>query len=326
MKSEFKTLLQRNYRNFIKNNRVIIPEDLEISKENNTITIKYSQKHVTSNMQTDKVCFEGWALLFHTTEKLAIEVDWDEPIFSEKREKKGQAAEYGHYQRFLYRLKKFDQQFPWFKVSKPNLVNSQFFYSSDPTIINLGDPKKRKDKRDQKTKGKRTGEYTEDELESLLTFDNQISNDLKNNLNLKEITNQFPVGVFKGTVSKTSRVFTGGKSAIDIIGISKENKASVIELKRGGGKNKKLGIISELFFYSNIINDIQNNEIQLESEPEGFYQNLFKTKGVNGVMLAPEFHPCIEKNEIIDLLNQNSEIDYLVVKIEGDTPNSIKFK
>ena len=43
-------------------------------------------------------------------------------------------------------------------------------------------------------------------------------------------------------------------------------------------------------------------------------------------MLAPEFHPCIEKNEIIDLLNQNSEIDYLVVKIEGDTPDSIKFK
>ena len=322
MKSEFKTLLQRNYRNFIKNNRVIIPEDLEISKENNTITIKYSAEHVMSNMQTDKVCFEGWALLFHTMEKLEIEVDWDEPTFSEKRDKKGESAEYGHYQRFLYRLKKFNLQFPWFKVSKPNLVNSQFFNSSEQTLINQAKLRKS----NGPTNKQKINEFTEGELEDILTYDEKKSTDLKAHLNLKEITNQFPVGVFKGTVSKASRVFTGGKSAIDIIGISKENKASVIELKRGGGKNKKLGIISELFFYSNIINDIQNNEIQLESEPKGFYKNLVKTKGVNGVMLAPEFHPCIEKNEIIDLLNQNSAIDYLVVKIEGDTPNSIKFK
>ena len=62
-----------------------------------------------------------------------------------------------------------------------------------------------------------------------------------------------PVGVFEGHPSRAGAIFTGGKSAIDLIGLGRAGAIWLLELKTS--RNIKVGALSELFFYSMVLHD-----------------------------------------------------------------------
>lgn len=73
------------------------------------------------------------------------------------------------------------------------------------------------------------------------------------------IDQQLPVGVFNNVISKESCIMPRGKSQIDIWAL-RGDTLHIFELKRSD--NIMVGIISELMYYVNIMNDIKNRRIK----------------------------------------------------------------
>lgn len=122
---------------------------------------------------------------------------------------------------------------------------------------------------------------------------------------------QLPVCLFEGDKPINAKaIFTGKKSAIDLWSCN-NRELNVFELKYN---NKMMGIITELFFYTNYMRDMFcrgkaiNFKCQLpkENEPRGYGQfaKASFTK-VNGYMLYDKgkLHQAIT-NEVIDLMNK----------------------
>ena len=80
----------------------------------------------------------------------------------------------------------------------------------------------------------------------------EISDAFRERFNLDKVMRQWPVGLFDGRVTKGGHIFTGGKSAIDLIGIRGDTLV-LFELKKAG--NRKAGAVSELLFYANVMRD-----------------------------------------------------------------------
>lgn len=143
---------------------------------------------------------------------------------------------------------------------------------------------------------------------------------------------QLPVGLFAGGVKRANSVFTGGKSAIDLW-VRNEDTINVVELKTN---NPMMGIITEIFFYSNYVYDFLRkdkklftlNEIPKGKDNHRGYEEIWNNKDqiykVNGIMLADDrkFHPWVEKcleilkDNGIDDLNYYMESYHLNVIIE----------
>jgi hypothetical protein len=85
------------------------PHQIAIDGEVGCVVIRMTNKGLLANMQKDEAAFEGWALVLHRwcgVEKIVLK--WDLPSEGDSDR---------HYQRFLYRAKRFLELFPeWFKV------------------------------------------------------------------------------------------------------------------------------------------------------------------------------------------------------------------
>ena len=108
-----------------------------------------------------------------------------------------------------------------------------------------------------------------------------------------------------------------------------DNELTIIELKY---ENNMVGIISELFFYVNIIRDIICGHIEkptavLEYEKE-LYMRINDMKKIHARMLADTFHPLIKNEAVFDVLN-NSRYTDIPIDYKYDTynytPSSLKF-
>ena len=133
---------------------------------------------------------------------------------------------------------------------------------------------------------------------------------------------QLPVGLFKDKKSVENSIFTGKKSAIDFW-LLDGNEFNIYELK---AKNKMVGILTEIFFYSNYVRDVywhkklqkESCNVRLES-PETTNREYDKLCSIsNGIskitgwLLADEFHPLITE-DVINIMNDNgikSELQY----------------
>lgn len=133
---------------------------------------------------------------------------------------------------------------------------------------------------------------------------------------------QLPVGLFKDKKSVENSIFTGKKSAIDFW-LLDGNEFNIYELK---AKNKMVGILTEIFFYSNYVRDVywhkklqkESCNVRLES-PETTNRDYDKLCSIsNGIskitgwLLADEFHPLITE-DVINIMNDNgikSELQY----------------
>lgn len=263
---------------------------------------------VGENMQTDKCAFEGWAICFKAwlgdIEK--VKLDWT-PISTATA---SDGHRY-HYNRFLYRVKKFKQWYDWFDYN-PERQEELDRFSDLMKGAKVNSSSKNADEKQE----------NEGIVEYRLVNDEENLKELKKVLSLDLVGHHLPVGISS---------FPGKQSAIDIWGLTSDNVLKVVELKYNRNKkgdlyNIKVGIISELICYCNIMNDIRNGDIgkpdnpRIEKEKELYSK---KWKAVEGVMLATGYHPLLYKTkELLYLLNSNKKgIKFSMMQYEWSMPD-----
>ena len=264
-------------------------------KDEKKLILLVKNKGLTANMQDNEAAFESWAiaLKYYLKDIETITIDWERDFSN------GEDG-FLHYNRFVYRLAKFVQTYSWARSAKT--------IPAIPTMLycNVGTEEAASaDKHSLGSEGWLECKYVEE-----------------HSMDYDVINHQFPVGIFHEKVSRTTHYTTGGKSAIDIWAI-KDDCLSIFELKKPG--NKDLGIISELMFYTNIVDDILSHRIMYEEESEDvkdavkdnirgfkkFYEAYEKgtINKIESIFLADNLHPLLS-DELIDFINDSPRWKY----------------
>ena len=264
-------------------------------KEIKNLTLFVKIKGLKANMQDGEAAFDSWAiaLKYYLKEDVkTITIDWERD-FSE-----GENG-YLHFNRFVYRLAKFVQTYSWAHSAKP--------IPAIPTTLycNIG--------REKAASIDKHSPESEGWLECKYVMDHSMEYDV--------INHQFPVGIFHEKVSRTTHYTTGQKSAIDIWAI-KDDCLSIFELKKPD--NYGLGIISELMFYTNILDDILSHRIMYEESKNVEYAVKHDIRGfkkfheayekgtinkIESIFLANNLHPLLS-NGLIDFINDSPRWKY----------------
>lgn len=246
-------------------------------------------------MQNNENAFEGWAVVLKSAfgskiTKVILDVSPNAVIDIKN----------GHCARFLWRAHNFSMMFNWFEIGNcKNEVNNFVESISEKVFLNIPSEDRSPF---VNSKGERFVEYL------FADRNRPFYHDLKKLIDADEIINQVPVGLFRGVISDSTKIFTGGASAIDLIGFKGQDTLHLIELKTGD--NYKLGIISEFLFYAFIMHNllIKNKFFYSVIQfPESFstYLQLYKNRKIeriNGYLLCEKYHPLVDDNAII-LLN-----------------------
>ena len=311
-------------------NIVKFPEAIEIRVNKDIIVIKLSAKAIgmsdtsrfVSNMQKDDAAFEGWAFLIYThyaknkgfsTVELDLTEDACTQIKMMCKYKVGYTGTRLQYNRFLYRALRFSQQYKeWFALSaslQPYINEFEAYLKSPDIFFTNSIP-------ELEVRIKRTlnpDNITENDVEDIFANYNwqqeQGANFCKKYGG--RLYRELPAGLFEGNRAFESRaIFPSHNSVIDLWSCD-ANNLNVFELKYD---NKMIGIITELFFYTNYMRDMfcrgraMNFNCQRTREL-GFrgYVHLEKASftKVNGYMLYDKgnLHQAIT-NEVIDLMNK----------------------
>ena len=265
------------------------------------------------NMQDTRACFEAWCLIIKAkTSNSGLEIELDVDGITVASYPGGKPAN-GHLGRFLYRILKFSEQYAgWFQLSPilDNLKNnfktyldSHKFVTSAPS----GGPKKD------------IANYNlESYVEYLFCDSISAQKDILGLSSGTTIDRQLPVSLFDATKSNTTGVFTGRKSAIDFWAVDGDT-INVYELK---SDNPMVGIITEIFFYSNYVHDVfisksldhGKGHVTTLKDKEETYRSYDKIGGkkVKGIMLSNSnrkgWHSSLDKptrNKIKEIMNKN---------------------
>lgn len=272
------------------------PEYLYIESDNGVLTLSMDEKGLTANMQNNEASFEGWsiaikAVIPEIAEKVVI-----------KWAAKNIESENLHYVRFLYRLIRFIESYDWvsFECLDKKARNDYERIKDEISDWVVNYPSKG---------AKETAIHKEARLERLL---NSILPGTHNQ--------QLPVGLFFKEVSTYQERTPRRGSQIDLWSVE-GNSFTVYELKKDD--NRKVGIISELMFYANVIKDLSLDIIHYgtgaETSEERNFDSVYKVMSekiiskVKGVFLTNNLHPLlnIEKKKLFEILNGNNrEIEY----------------
>jgi hypothetical protein len=284
-----------------KKGSIKLPSRIDFRDTGDTVNMKLSTEAVSSNMQKDDGAFEGWALILKRWGNYQnVIISWDKPDLIAN----------GHYQRFLFRLKHFSQDFSsWFSIDEECqlFLDDSKIKQAEKYLLNI--PSKRGDKVSPNPEAILEDRFINRDLrEPLMNISNAVS-----------VYRQLPVGIFGNKVSKKTSIFTQGKSAIDIWGFSKSNELLVFELK--ADNNKKIGIISELYFYVYVLQMVRKQIFKYEDCPDE-HKHLLEistTKKIKAYFLSPTLHPLIDK-EILKLLNavNPDEIKYHYIQFNKE--------
>lgn len=288
----------RSVNDGLKNCRFPSRAEIEIVGDEGEVTITVQPKGLLANMQTNAAAFEAWGLvlLCHCKVKhLNIALTPDAAILGGR-----------HVERFLYRLHRFQELFPG-RVSKdPTLRNSA--RALDRTVQRvLNQPLSDREAANEKKSERFAKIYTpakrisESDLEKSL----ECSGSFKEHFALKKLMRQWPVGLFDGRVAEGKEIFTGGKSAIDLLGIG-DDKLVLFELKTH--LNRSVGGISELFFYASVMRDAIRGRFQFEDlrGPENCDirpSDIVRCTGMQAILIAPRMHPLVQNPSIFRELN-----------------------
>lgn len=269
------------------------------------------------NMQDNAAAFEAWCFIikaYTNIKNLKIMLDIDGVV--NDRYVDGIPSN-GHLGRFLYRILKFKEQYgKWFFLSdvlEAMRKNFADFLSSGEFVTNEPSKEAEDDKDVLGTEGYIEKRFCDDDSLGKLILGFSGENVV--------INRQLPVGLFKGEKSDGTAVFTGKKSAIDFW-LLYNNELNIYELK---ANNKMVGILTEIFFYSNYMRDVywhnsletkQNVRICNTQKTDRSYNKLCNgikniTK-ITGCILADEFHPLIT-DTVISIMNHNgteNELQY----------------
>ena len=306
------------------------PRDITIAYDNSKhiLTMTLLTKAVglgkgdAVNMQDNAAAFEAWCFIIKAQTsiddlkiKLKIKLDV-EGLTSDMYDKDIPST--GHFGRFLYRILKFTEQYgTWFVLSdKLEAMREKFadFLSSGKFVNNEPSKEAEDDEDALGTEGYVEKRFCDDDSLGKVILGVSGKNVVMNR--------QLPVGLFKDEKSDATAVFTGKKSAIDFW-LLYNNELNIYELK---AKNKMVGILTEIFFYSNYMRDVywhnslktkqtkQNVKILNPEKTDRGYDKLCNgiksiTK-ITGWLLADEFHPAIT-DDVINIMNNNRIKDEL---------------
>lgn len=172
----------------------------------------------------------------------------------------------------------------------------------------------------------------EEQVEHYMITDNQTEFIFR--FGIENLHRHLPVGV---KYRNGSSLLTGRNSAIDLWGIGNDSVLNIFELKYirdgEGSKNTKVGILSELLLYVNIMNDIRLGDIAAPLNPvlgaeKKLYARIKDLKGVKGIFLTNGLHPLLEYEKTVDLLNDNKKkISFKFVDYSWDAKaHKVNFK
>ncbi|SES96098.1 hypothetical protein SAMN04487771_1002107 [[Clostridium] aminophilum] len=293
--------------------RTQIPEAITIDSDGAVVTITLDGKKVVEdNMQDTGNAFEGWAIVAHICSQKDVVLKVNKITSFPKDSFIG----HGHFNRFIYRIMKFSEQYNWFSVDSPLEAEiNRFRDFIDKNVLVNNKPTKEAEESDR---------IDENSIEKKLSEDGILKKVLGEtpDIGTGKVYRQLPVGLFSGEKSKDTAVFTYGHSAIDLWN-KDGNTINIIELKYN---NNMIGIITEIFFYSNYMLDLVSNTGLFHlAENEGDncrgYAELKKgMERVNGIMLANSYHPCIEDERCLKELNKNKlkdRLKYYCVKYDA---------
>lgn len=272
-------------RQIIRNKSINLPKSIDFEVSNGILKVNIPDKGVCANVQSNESAFEGWVLCLKAwlpdlIEKVSICWDPTTP-----------KSNLLHYERFKYRVWKFIKTYDW--AENGSLFNMDYYGENLKNwVVNFPC-----DEAEKKVQGE----------EAILERD-YITNQKEN---YDVIDQQLPVGVFNNVISKTNCVMPRGKSQIDIWALQGDT-LHIFELKRPN--NLRVGIISELMYYVNIMNDIKNRRIKYpldakQCEYRNFdilYSSLILNKihFIKGHFLAAKLHPLISP-AVIMLINDS---------------------
>lgn len=271
------------------------------------------------NMQADDAAFEGWALALHVhlNKNIQLELDTNgEAVPAWDREKP-------HYNRFLYRLKKFDTLYSWFSIGEKlgKVVEDfgRYLFESGVTFYNniAGS-----------AAGIRGGRKKPSEAWVEATFED--NSDLLRAYS-KNLFRQLPVGLFAVAGKEKIGVFTGRKSAIDLWGLNDDASGTQLAIYELKLQNKQVGIISELMFYANYTYDMfvgksfEHSQLPERNEDFRGYEQLANANitGIRAYMLTDKLHPLITPN-VLKEMNRRSihnALTYDALKYEWEENN-----
>lgn len=268
------------------------------------VVMRFDGGATAANMQTDEGAFEVWALALRAAGARSVHLALA----------KGDVPAGGHGGRFRFRVDGFLRLFSeWFRLAPdmPELL---------PVICEprLGPDGRRRFvlNRESEPRNPPTAfelfslALSETEIERLLAFHPDLSGRLGRTFRLRSVGNQLPVGLFEGDVGEGNKLFTGGKSAVDLWGVGQEGERLVLfELKKAG--NEKLGALSELLFYSLLLHEVQTGMVRLPLPKQGVtadYLAIPSTTCIKGYLLAPGFHPLLEGYDAWVLNTLNSAL------------------
>ncbi|MCK1566610.1 hypothetical protein IVB08_22040 [Bradyrhizobium sp. 173] len=274
-------------------------DEIGVEGSQDLVTLTIRTKGLYENMQGDAAAFEAWslALLCHCgVKRVAIRLD-EEP---------GDREGLLHFERLLYRLARFAELFPE-EISIDSSVATRSKVVSSKGRLFLNEPGDRSALIDSELATRfeaiiaNPASHSERDLEMAL----EISPAFRAELGLDRVMRQWPVGLFHESVSRDSRVFSGGKSAIDLMGI-RGRTLVLVELKKQG--NNKVGALSELIFYSSVMRDALNGRFEFEGGSRErntaiTRDHLANCLDISAVLLAPSIHPLLRHPGIITRLN-----------------------
>jgi hypothetical protein len=276
------------------------------TREQATITMK--EKGLHANMQTDGAAFEAWALalLLHC-EVRSVKIGLDSGAGTKGR----------HYERFLYRLKRFSELFPDRVIADWHAVGGRALADSGAKRL-LNQPNAREKLTEAEFRNRMSAASAAKPSESALEKALEVSDAFRKRFDLDKVMRQWPVGLFDGTPKNGGQIFTGGKSAIDLIGIQGDTLV-LFELKKAG--NRKAGAVSELLFYASVMRDAIGVDPAFEFESMSAKKNcaiapedITRCSKIRGVLVAPkglstdartrtDFHPLISEPRMLAELN-----------------------
>jgi hypothetical protein len=285
-----------------------LPGNIDFIVQGNNVIMLLSADAVCKNMQEDKASFEGWALVLKRWGNYTnVILRWNRPIYQTNTTKEG------HYQRFLFRLDCFKNHFKeWFNIDCSCVEFMNELKTKKPWLFFLNKPSKnRTDHKPQNEEGRWEQKFVEGELKSKLI----------DKTNAAFIDRQLPVGIFKDEVSINNAIFSRGKSAIDIWGISKANELMIFELK--AEHNDKVGIISEIYFYANVMRMVKTGKFEYQKPCKVNLERISDVSKIKAYILAPSLHPLIDE-KIMEIMNTNvlPEMEFHYINYDK-TKNSI---
>ena len=224
-----------------------------------------------------------------------------------------------HFQRFRYRVKRF-----------ADLLGPDLVHVAQPEqlgALRINDPEVRLTinvANGSCTADMRSTEKSEAEIEKAFVRKDSLPRQLlRAHLKLDKLDRQFPVGVFDGEPTRDGRIFAGGKSAVDLIGLDADKALHLFELKVDG--NISVGAVSELSFYAMVIHDLKAGRIAFSQKKVGARMSLTKddvrgAQSIHAKLFANDFHPLITP-EMLKLLSDGARrlgwpINFDMLKLE----------